>query len=118
MTRRWPKDLLSLIFWEIESGYDMLKFGEISRRCNQIFHNNLIVIKTINCKTTCPRTYMRKRVFKQKHGLYKSWGYLPKQLFSEANIFHGKLHGIHREWYPTGQLEKEEKWHHGHQIEN
>jgi len=133
-----PKDLLGLVFWELDHGHDMLNFSEISRGCNQIFHQNIevVVCKYIyNCRymvkrkraNDCPpktddQSWMdgiRKvleceeiRIGDIYHGLYRSWDGRNK-LECENNNIHGMMHGTSRTWYSDGHLNYIENYHYG-----
>jgi len=109
MTFRLPKDLLNLIFCEIEFGYDMMNFSEISRRCNQIFHQNLEVTRKGPTFGRRQIIYTRQRLTHLKHGIYRIW--LQKDhMCYESNYFHNEWHGTRRQWSIDGQLEYEENY--------
>jgi len=90
------KDLLGVIFLEIENGHDMINFSEISRRCHQIFHQYIKIED---------REYWKqmKNIHGQLHGICRGW-HTNGQLQYEWNYLHGQKHGILRGWYQNGQL--------------
>jgi len=96
------KDLLNLVFHEFEDGHDMINFGEISRRCNQIFHQN------IKIDMTDYSSKFMKNNQGQKHGICRQW--TNGRLHFEDNYCHHKLHGITRAWYKNGQLDYIHNW--------
>jgi len=113
MTLRLPKDLLGLVFWELDHGHDLINFSEIDQRCNDIFQQNLEVVKNID-PVGDPLIYMQHKLTKQKYGLLRHWWEGTKStLFSENNYCHGKLHGRRREWWSNGTLFFEIHYHYG-----
>jgi len=84
-----PKDLLNLVFLELDDGKDMLNFSEISRRCNQIFSLEITVIH-----------------YKQIYGYDKS-----KMVNNEC-----QFHGLYRWWYSNGILGLERNYVRDEQI--
>jgi len=94
-----PKDILQLIFWELESGHDMLNFSELNRKSHQIFRQQ---IKIDNYGTTNDmRTYQGS-----KHGICRrlmSNG----QCSYELNYYQGQFHGTNRGWYTKRHTNKE-----------
>jgi len=109
MTRRVPKDLLNLVFQEIESGHDMLNFSEISRRCHQIFHQNLEVVTEKGFD--CTLIFTQHRITGLIHGVYRRHWFIIHELY-EANWSYGKWHGSIRRWNNKRELILEEHWHH------
>lgn len=107
MTHCLPKDLLNLVFWEIESGHDMINFSEISHRCHQIFHQNLEIVKTGKFVI-----YIHSKLTGCMHGIYRVRNENGKLIY-EANRFYDEWHGFRREWDHSGHLIYEQKWHHG-----
>jgi len=127
------KDLLQLVFPELEHGHDMLNFSELNHRCHQIFKQQIKIEKN-------ERIMVMRKHQGQKHGIYRVW-HQNGQLMHERNYMHDCRHGIgrgwwsngqlryefnyHRDkeygitrwWYPNGQLDSEENHHHGTQIE-
>lgn len=108
-----PKDLLYLIFLELDHGYDMLNFSELNQRCHQIFKQQIVVREShgisIFSKNIIKCMYNNQD---QKHGIWIIW-YLDGQLYSQHNYFQDQLHGPRREWYPDGELRYESNYHHG-----
>jgi len=102
MTPRWPKDLLNLIFLEIESGHDMITFSEINRGCYLVFHQNLEVIRTVDLSND-PKIFTQLKKTGQQWGLLRTWFY-NGQVFQEYNFHRGKQHGLCREWWNNGNL--------------
>jgi len=105
-----PKDLLNLVFLEFEDGRDMLNFSEISRRCNQIFHQQ---IKIIYCSNS--DTHVKYRSFTnnkcQLHGIDRVFH--GSQMTHDLHYLHGQKHGCQRGWYNEGQLWYERHFYHG-----
>jgi len=102
-TMQLPKDLLALIFWELESGHDMINFSELNRRSQQIFR------QSVNICCTWPGIRKTKKMKTKQgliHGICRGW-YPNEQLWYEYNYCHGKRHGLARSWYSNGQLECE-----------
>jgi len=106
-----PKDLLGLVFWELEYGHDMINFSEINRRCYQIFHQNLEVQGIANDMND-PIIYTRISKTKQKHGLYRDW-YNKDTLFQEINFYYDQRHGQFQEWNTNGMLGTQSQYYHG-----
>jgi len=135
-----PKDLLNLVFWELDHGRDMINFSEINHRCHQIFNQNLEVVKKSDLPGD-PIIFTRQKQTKHRHGLYRHW-YSNGKLFNEENLYYGlfhscqstwwangsccyvynyhygQLHGRYREWKVNGNLSVDIKYHHGTKIEN
>jgi len=109
-----PKDLLNLVFWELEDGHDIINFSEISRRCHQIFHQNLEVVKKIDLYGD-PKIFTRQKRTQQKHGLYRVW-WNNGQLYVERNFIHDQNHGLHQSFLFGGFLSVEYYYYHGKQI--
>jgi len=101
MTQHLPKDILGLVFWELDKGHDLITFSEISRRCHQIFHQNLEVIRK-NDFEDAPKIYTIARKENMVYGLYR-WWHQNGQLYQEHNYIHGKCH-YNCEWYTDGGL--------------
>jgi len=112
-----PKDLLQLIFLELDHGHDMLNFSELSRRCQQIFHQQIKVTHKPESESKYERKYMKNN-HHQKHGIYRWWdgnGYL----IYEENYCQDQIHGICREWWrKNGEFMYEDYYLHGRKIEN
>lgn len=103
------KDILQLIFLEIEFGKDMINFSEISRRCHQIFqqiikvergHNEIYMVNTQG----------------QLHGLMREWDELD-HLKMSLNWFRNEKHGYsYRQlflgWYYN------DYYRHGYKLKN
>jgi len=107
-----PKDILNLIFWELEHGRDMINFSELNRRSQQIFRQNIVIDKfdgTYNNGRQATRMNIAHTT--KRHGL--SRGYKNGRLEYEFNRYHGQRHGTWSRWYPNGKLKFEENWHHG-----
>jgi len=100
-----PKDLLNLVFLELENGHTMINFSEISRKCNQIFNQNIKI-------TTYRTQKFMKNIQGQKHGISRVW-YQNGQLRYENNYLHNDKHGIQRAWYKNGQLAYKQNWFRG-----
>jgi len=109
-----PKDLLGLIFWEIESGHDMINFSELNRKCHQIFRQNLVTLKAKNPFGDL-KISMKKKKSCWEHGLYRSYNQLGQVVY-ESNYFQGSWHG-YRSWYRDGQIAEKIYYHHGILIE-
>jgi len=96
-----PKDLLGLVFWELDSGYDMINFNEINRKCYQLFYENLEVIRTMY------RVYTRKKnAPRYQHGLQRGWRSNNK-VWYEYNFLHNLASGYYHDWHTDGQLQTE-----------
>jgi len=95
-----PKDLLGLVFWELEDGHDMLNFSEISRRCQMIFHQNLEVRRTKDSEGDLVMFTQQKQNGWQ-HGLFRNW-WNSHRLYQEKNYCHNQLHGKFQEWHRDG----------------
>jgi len=125
------KDLLGMVFSEFENGLDMLNFSEISRRCYQIFQQNIKIedmnitnekqMKNIHgqlhgiCRgwwANGKLWYKHNYLSGQKHGICRTW-YINGKLAYKHNHYQNKKHGICRRWYKNGQLSCEHKYHHG-----
>jgi len=127
------KDILQLVFLELDHGHDMLTFSELNHRCHQIFkqqikiekNERIMVMKTHqgqwhgisrvwhqNGQLWVESNYMHDR----RHGICRGW-YKNGQLCYELNYLQGQKHGIRREWYPNGKLDYEANYYHGTQIE-
>jgi len=111
MTFRLPKDLLNLVFWEIESGYDLINFSELNRKCHQIFHQNLEVVNNF-CEYR-QVIYTQQKLSNWKHGVYRIWNQKQHYKYYDSNYFHGEWHGVRRQWYNKRQLWYEEKYLYG-----
>jgi len=128
------KDLLQLVFLELDHGYDMLNFSEISHKSNQIFHQQIKIIYRPATKYKYQMEYMENNhhqkhgisrgwhnngkswykhnyVQDQKHGISRGWD-SDGQLWYEKNYYHDQLHGICREWHENGQLYYEHNYYH------
>jgi len=110
-----PKDLLNLVFWELDHGNDLMNFSEISRRCHQIFHQNIKVIRK-NDFEDAPKIYTRQKQIKVRHGLYH-WWHSYDQLYIARNYCHGKRHRLSRKWYFAGEIFSNCNYHYGKKIE-
>jgi len=110
-----PKDLLNLIFLEIEFGHDMINFSEIDCRCNQIFNQNLEVVRIVDQEGD-PLIYtQRKFTLQHYHGLYRRW-WGNGHLFLEENYWCDLIHGQYQDWDESGNLEYSQYYHHGQPI--
>jgi len=129
----YHKDLLNLVFLELENGHDMINFSEISRKCNQIFHQQIKIITYQTQKfleniqgqahgisrgwySDGQLRYEENYIQGQSYGICRGW-YDNGQLWYEHNYFHNKLHGIQRAWYKNGKLQYKYTFVHGKQIE-
>jgi len=101
------KDLLQLVFLELEHGHDMINFSEINRKSHQIFHQE-IKVKKSGCEDI---SMLNKHG--QLHGISRVWDE-NGQLWWEQNYMHGQLHGIYRRWHQNGQLGYEDNYSQGH----
>jgi len=102
----YHKDLLNLVFLELENGHDMINFNEINRKCNQIFHQQIKITITRHGDK------FMKNIQGQKHGIRRGWDE-NGELWYEYNYYQGQRHGIHYEWYSNGQLQYENNYHYG-----
>jgi len=84
-----PKDLLNLVFWELEDGHDIINFSEISRRCHQIFRQNLEIVRTVDCNGDY-KIFTRQKRTQQIYGLCRVWWWENGQLKYKLNYYHGK----------------------------
>jgi len=107
------KDLLQLVFQELDHGHDMLNFSEISHRCNQIFHQEIKVSSSVHMSST--RKYMTNR-HQQYHGISKAWHW-NGLLWYDMNLCHNQRHGISRVWLSNESIVCHKKYYHGRQIE-
>jgi len=105
------KDILQLVFLELESGHDMINFSEISRKCYQIFHQQIEVVHIPESRDA-KKNIMMKNKRGQNHGLDR-WWHANGQLLGEDNYFYNKMHGLERTWYQHGPLWYETRWLHG-----
>jgi len=111
-----PKDLLGLVFGELDDGYDMLIFSEISRKCHQVFCQNIEVVRTHDTAGD-PLIYMQHKLTKQFHGLYRYWWDKScRRLYIEQNFKWGELHGQDKMWGPHGELLENSRYHTGIRI--
>jgi len=101
------RDILQLIFLELEHGRDMLNFSEVSRRCQQFFQQQIKIIHKPATWRQYERKYMKNN-HNREHGIRRGW-YNGKLTF-ENNYLDGQLHGISRGWYSNGQLSYEENF--------
>jgi len=108
------KDLLNLVFLELEYGHDMFNFSEINRRCNQIFYQHITIVKTISPIAGKKVIYTVAKLMNLTHGIYRKWD-LDGQLIYECHRFHGKWHGVRRQWFSNHQLWYEQNWYHARQ---
>jgi len=110
-----PKDLLGLVFGELDHGHDLMNFSEISHRCNQIFHQTLELIKETNCHQEYIVHTLHKKT-KKCHGCYRVS--LGKSLLIQMNYYHHIPHGRCRHWAWGGRLLEDHTYHYGKKIEN
>jgi len=111
-----PRDLLKLIFSEIEFGKDMINFSELSHRCNQIFHQNI----KIRRQNQSASTYRKMSMFENphtyvQHGLYRMW-HPNGKLWHSINRFRGRLHGVCTEYAKSGSILVQKYYCHGTEI--
>jgi len=116
MTLRLHKDLLGLVFVEIDHGHDLMNFSEISRRCYQIFYRNLEVVKNVDNEGD-PVIYTQQKLTKARHGVYRWWYFKGAQDYILCNYYYGKLHGRYRAWRKYGKLITDCNYHYGFLIE-
>jgi len=102
------KDLLQLVFLELDHGHDMINFSELNRKSQQIFHQQIKVSHKPENEFEYERKYMKNN-HNQRHGLYYSW-HFNGQLAYEHNHYQDRLHGISRGWYSNGQLGHEHNY--------
>jgi len=102
----YHKDLLNLVFLELENGHTMINFSEINRKCNQIFQQQIKIM------TTYSNEKIMTNVHNHKHGIYRRF-YYNGQLLYDFNFLQGCKHGLWREWYEDGQLGLEKNYSHG-----
>jgi len=103
------KDILQLVFLELDHGHDMLNFSELNRKSNQIFQQRIRII--YKPATNYFIKYMENN-HHQKHGINRGWYEIGK-LYYEHNYMHGQKHGINRMWYATGKLDYADNYHQG-----
>jgi len=132
----WNKDVLDLIFQEIECGKDMINFNEISRRCNQIFHQHIWVndyqhgflmamtkkknneLHGLMCRLNDNGrvAYYRNYVHNKLHGQQHGWYDTKTQPWYIDNYYHGKKHGRQLEWGQNGKVRHDIMYRYGQQI--
>jgi len=106
------KDLLNLVFQELEYGHDMINFSEINRRCYQLFHQHFEVVRTTDFGH--PIIYTQKKTSAQCHGLSRFWyNNYENQLQNELNFYNDQRHGVCRWWYGNGKLGYYKTYQHG-----
>jgi len=99
-TMQLTKDILQLIFLELDHGRAMFNFSELSRRCHQVFRQNIIIESRYYYDY---QVRIRSMVNKQNqyHGIYRRW-YIDGKLGCDCNYVRGQLHGYCKEWYSNG----------------
>lgn len=97
------RDILQLIFLELDRGCDMLNFSELSHSCHQTFRQQIKVIHLPVSLCDDNETKWMENNQNLFHGIYRQWNE-KGQLLSESNYYQGKQHGISRMWYSNGQL--------------
>jgi len=102
----FPKDLLQLVFLELDHGRDMLNFSELNRKSHQIFQQQ------IKIGTNHRRDKYMKNIHHQKHGIHRGW-HDDWQLYYEHNYIHGQLHGITLSWHWNEKLMYKHNWYRG-----
>jgi len=105
------KDLLQLVFLELDHGLDMLDFSELNRKSNQIFRQQIKIIHKPETDSEYERKWMENN-HHQKHGIYRKW-YLNEQLYCERNYHQGKRHGILRAWNENGKIWYKDSYYQG-----
>jgi len=103
------KDILQLVFLELDHGHDMLNFSEIDRKCNKVFRQQIAIVYLHPVKNS--KHIMMMNRHGQKHGLYRRW--YEKCLTNENNYHQGQRHGTTRGWSLLGDLLSHEIYHHG-----
>jgi len=107
---RLDKNLLTMIFQELESGHDMINFREINRMCNQIFDFWVEVCQIYYCDILI--VWMQKKYTQEKHGLHREWNRRGR-LLDELNFCRDRRHGQQTSWLPTGEVYYSAYFHHG-----
>jgi len=92
-----PKDLLQLVFLELDHGHDMINFSEINRKSHRIFQQQ-IEIKHDNTSI-----YMLNKQGR-RHGICRGYNFNGEELWYENNYFHGRRHGLNRGWWANYSL--------------
>jgi len=98
------KDVLALVFDQLENGYDLLNFGEINKMCYKIWTQKIEVRKNYDGFTmygsppliSAYTSFRRSK--KLVHGIYRKWRSEPHVLECENHYFHGKKHGFQYHW--------------------
>jgi len=92
-----PKDLLVMVFDQIENGHDMIKFGELNRKCHQIWKQKI----TVEGKNNDKAMYLRNQSEKIQHGI-RHFGVVRTDYLwnvtSEINWYYNQKHGAHLYW--------------------
>lgn len=107
----WNKDVLHLIFQEFEDGQGMLNFREISRRCHQVFHQNINIVSKPRTWEYFARTYMENKNG-QRHGISCGW-YSDGNRRHLSNFLHSLEHGYQYGWTINGQTNYIENYYYG-----
>jgi len=117
----FPKDVLALVFDQIENGHDMLNFCEINSKCHQIWTQKVEVRKYTSTSTSESRlllAYTRLRQAPkprrpdQSHGLWRKWTH-SGILIGETNYYHNKKHGFEFKWHVDGKYYETNQFRHG-----
>jgi len=104
------KDLLQLVFLELDHGLDMLDFSELSHRCYQIFQQQIKIINKPETEYNYAMKYMENNCFHgQLHGISREW-HKNGQLVHEHNYYQDQKHGVCRGWYYNGTFRYEHNY--------
>jgi len=109
-----PKDLLVLVFDQIENGHDMINFGELNQKCHQIWKQKIGIYHGTG-RNRWIYTYLRSRGSKFMHGLSRMWlaGTFYDPLGSETNYYYDQQHGQDIFWANDGRISSTTHYCHG-----